>query len=63
MMSEYGKLRNLHLNQDRRTGSNKGYALGEYSEVDHAKDAIKALNGFKFLGKDLKADFAFKHPV
>ena len=61
LFSDYGKIRNIHLNIDRRTGTNKGYALVEYGELESAENAILNLNSKEFLGKNLKLDFAFKN--
>jgi RNA-binding protein 8A len=57
LFSEYGIVKNLHLNLDRRTGYVKGYALLEYSNIDEAKAAIAA--DVVLLGKKLTVDFAF----
>ncbi|CCJ30152.1 unnamed protein product [Pneumocystis jirovecii] len=62
--SEYGEIKNLHLNLDRRTGRIRtGYALLEYTHLSEAKAAIAHCNGTQLLESTLSVDFAFVQPV
>jgi RNA-binding protein 8A len=56
---EYGQIKNIHVNLDRRTGFCAGYALVEYHKKSEAQDAINAQHGTNLLGKAISVGWAF----
>jgi RNA-binding protein 8A len=57
--SDYGTVKNVALNLDKRTGYAKGYALVEFGTRGEAERAREGMDGKAVLGKEVRVDFAF----
>ncbi len=57
--AEFGKVRSINLNPDRKTGWSKGYAMIEYELKREAEAAIAGMDGKQLLGKEVSVSFAF----
>ena len=57
LFSEYGQVNSVRIMTDRETRRPRGFGFIEMNASD-AKAAIKALDGYEFMGRDLKVNEA-----
>ncbi|KAI6004288.1 hypothetical protein EDD15DRAFT_1294931 [Pisolithus albus] len=55
---EHGDVKSVRIPTDRETGRAKGFAYVEFSDMEAAKKAYDALNGFEFDGRAVRLDFS-----
>ena len=53
---EFGTVDSAEVIFDRRTKRSRGYGFVEMADDDEARDAIQALNGADFQGRELRVD-------
>jgi len=58
VFAEYGKVKKVALPTDRETGKVRGFAFVELSTDDEEQNAIDALDGAEWMGRDLKVNKA-----
>eukprot|EP01023_Acetabularia_acetabulum_P033568 TRINITY_DN3142_c3_g1_i2.p1 TRINITY_DN3142_c3_g1~~TRINITY_DN3142_c3_g1_i2.p1 ORF type:complete len:160 (+),score=37.18 TRINITY_DN3142_c3_g1_i2:196-675(+) len=56
---EYGDIKNIYLNLDRRTGFAKGYVIVEYEKKSEAENAINSMNGQEFMTQEVAVTWCF----
>ena len=58
LFGRHGEVTAVRVITDRDTGRSKGFGFVEMSDDDQAKEAIKALDGNDFMGRDLRVNEA-----
>ncbi len=58
LFEQHGKVNSVKIIVDRYTQRSKGFGFVEMEDDDEANEAIGAVNGFEFLGRDLKVNEA-----
>lgn len=56
--SEFGTVTDVRIIKDRDTSRSRGFGFVTFSEESASNNAIQALNGFNFYGRDLKVEEA-----
>ena len=62
LFAQYGEVSSVNIIIDRYTGKAKGFGFVEMINDDEAQKAIDALNGFEFMGRQLRVNEAEDKP-
>lgn len=62
LFAQYGEVASVNIIVDRYTGKAKGFGFVEMTNDDEAQKAIDALNGFEFMGRQLRVNRAEDKP-
>jgi len=57
VFERYGRLRNISVGVNRRTGQSKGYAFVEFEDRRDAEEAFDRLQGYTIEGRKLRLDW------
>ncbi|XP_076925118.1 uncharacterized protein LOC143587828 [Bidens hawaiensis] len=58
LFDKYGKVVDVFIPRDRRTGDSRGFAFVRYKYADEAQEAVENLNGRAVDGREIKVQFA-----
>ncbi len=62
LFAQYGEVASVNIIVDRYTGKAKGFGFVEMNTEEEARAAIEALNGFEFMGRQLRVNEAEDKP-
>lgn len=62
LFAQYGEVLSVNIIVDRYTGKAKGFGFVEMTNDEEARSAIEALNGFEFMGRQLRVNEAEDKP-
>jgi len=62
-LREFGEVKNIDVNVDRRSGYLKGYGMVEFAKFSEAEEAIKGARkgGVKVMGQPVTCSWAFSN--
>ena len=58
LFEQHGKVNSVKIIVDRYTQRSKGFGFVEMEDENEATEAVTAINGFEFLGRNLKVNEA-----
>ncbi|KAL9614819.1 MAG: hypothetical protein Q9167_000729 [Letrouitia subvulpina] len=56
--SSVGQVLNFRLVYDSETGRPKGFGFAEFADTDAAASAVRNLNGYQIMGRELRVDYS-----
>ena len=62
LFTQYGNVQSVNIIVDRYTGKAKGFGFVEMNTEEEARAAIEALNGFEYMGRQLRVNEAEDKP-